>query len=271
MIEFYILLFVTGLIGGFISGLLGVGGGLIYVLVLPIAFNFVGIPQSEIAQFTIANSLLGTFFAAALGTANHIKNKEFYLLPVIIISVSGIVSGILSLRFIVNTSFYSQKTFNIVIIGLLLVMLFLMLMNARKQTVFNEKRKYAESFFSLTGLSSGAIAALSGLGGGVIIIPFLNQLLKFNIRKAKSISLAVITITSFIMVGYNAFQSPMNEIPTDHVGYLVFEVIVPLILGALLSVSFGVKFSRKVSSARISYLFAAFIIIVMTKKILELV
>jgi uncharacterized membrane protein YfcA len=53
--EFYLLLFLAGLAGGMISGLLGVGGGLIYILILPIAFSYIGIPNQEIAQYGLVD------------------------------------------------------------------------------------------------------------------------------------------------------------------------------------------------------------------------
>ncbi len=268
--EFYLLLFVTGLVGGLISGLLGVGGGLIYVLALPIAFNFLGVPNQEIAQFTIANSLLGTFFAASFATYNHIKNKEIYVKPILLIGIAGIISGLLTFVFIVNTTFYAQKEFNIVIICLMLVMLFTTLRNARRQVGFVEETTKIKRTLTLTGVFSGSVAALSGLGGGIVIIPFLNQVLKFNIRKAKAISLGVIMITSFCMILYNAFQSPVNNLPIGNTGYLVFKVSLPIILGALTSASLGVKLSRKMSVSTISYLFSGFVLIVMIRKILEL-
>lgn len=268
--EFYLLLFLAGIVGGLISGLLGVGGGLVYILILPVAFSYLGVPSQEIAQYTIANSLLGTFFAASFASFNHIRNREFFLKAILIISLAGIITGLLTLKFIVNTSFYTQEEFNVVVIVLLTVMLISTLRNARRQLTFNEKHIKTKRVFAFTGVFSGTVAALSGLGGGVIIIPFLNQILKFDIRKAKSISLGVITITSLCMVIYNLFQTPMHQVEIGHTGYVVFNVALPIILGTLVSAGFGVKLSRKLPSNLISYLFAGFVLIVMVKKLIEL-
>lgn len=268
--EFHLLLLLAGLVGGLISGLLGVGGGLVYILILPMAFSYIGVPGQEIAQFTIANSLLGTFFAASFASVNHIINKEFHLKAILIMSSIGILMGLLTLKFIVNTSFYAQEEFNTVVIILLILMLISTLRNARRQLSFNEKIIKTKRVFAITGLFSGTVAALSGLGGGIIIIPFLNQVLKFDIRKAKSISLGVITITSLCMVIYNLFQTPQHAVEIRHTGYVVFQVAIPIIIGTLISATFGVKLSRKLPSNVISYLFAGFVVIVMVKKLIEL-
>jgi uncharacterized membrane protein YfcA len=269
--EFYLLLVLAGLAGGLLSGLLGVGGGLVYILILPFAFSYIGIPSQEIAQYTIANSLLGTFFAASLASANHIRSKEFHYKATFIISAIGIFMGLLTLKFIVNTPFYAQEEFNMVVVVLLLLMLISTLRNARRQVAFDERVIKTKRIFVLTGFFSGTVAALSGLGGGIIIIPFLNHIMRFDIRKAKSISLGVISITSICMVCYNLFQTPQYTVEIGHTGYVVFQVALPIILGTLISVNFGVRLSRKLSSKMISYLFAGFVLVVIIKKSIELI
>ena len=268
--SFYLLLFLAGLVGGLISGLLGVGGGIVYILILPIAFQFVGIPDAEIAQFTIANSLFGTFFAGLFGTYSHFKHGEFYPKQILLISISSILAGLLSLYFIVNTPFYSREVFNIVVIFLLVAMLVSTLSNAKKQASFQETTERSKRLLSITGLSAGLTASLTGLGGGIIIIPFLNQGFKMGVKKAKAISLGVITITSFTMVIFNLFQEPMKTIDVNHTGYILFQVAGPLIMGTLITARWGVKLSRKMKASAVSYLFSTFIILVIVKKLIEL-
>jgi len=268
--DFYFLLFLAGLVGGLISGLLGVGGGIVYILILPIAFQFIGIPYEEIAQFTIANSLFGTFFAGLFATYNHFKHGEFYPKQILIISISSIMAGLLSLYFVVNTPFYSKEVFNVVVVFLLVFMLISTLLNAKKQVNFQETGRRSKRILSLTGLSAGLTASLTGLGGGVIIIPFLNQGFKMGVKKAKTISLGVITITSFAMVIFNLFQEPMQSIEVNHTGYILFQVTGPLIVGTLITARWGVKLSRKMKASAVSYLFSTFIVLVIIKKLIEL-
>jgi len=268
--DFYFLLFLAGLVGGLISGLLGVGGGIVYIVILPIAFQFVGIPDQEIAQFTIANSLFGTFFAGLFATYSHFKHGEFYPKQILIISISSILAGLLSLYFIVNTPFYSREVFNIVVIFLLVAMLLSTLSNAKKQANFQETTKRTKRLLTFTGLSAGLTASLTGLGGGIVIIPFLNQGFKMGVKKAKAISLGVITITSLAMVIFNLFQEPMKAVEVNHTGYILFQVTGPLIVGTLITARWGVKLSRKMKASAVSYLFSSFIILVIIKKLIEL-
>lgn len=269
--ELYLILFLAGLIGGLLAGFMGIGGGIIYIFVLPIALSHLGIPEQEIAQYTIANSIFGTFFAALMGTINHMRNKEFFGKDILIIGVLGVVSSLLTLHFFVNTTLYSQDLFNLVIVALFIFMLYSTLRNAKRQLFFKERTQHKNLMLGSTGIASGLISALSGLGGGVVIIPFLNTLLKYEIRKAKAISLGVILITSTAMIIFNMTESPENPTDIPHVGYLLFQITGPMVLGVVLTSAWGVKLSRKVKSSTISYIFAAFIIIVIARKIIELV
>ncbi len=63
-IEFSLYLLLGGLIGGFSAGLIGIGGGTIYIFIIPLALDAINFPPDLIAPFTIANSFFAMFFAS---------------------------------------------------------------------------------------------------------------------------------------------------------------------------------------------------------------
>jgi uncharacterized membrane protein YfcA len=266
----FLYLFIAGLLGGFIAGLIGIGGGVVYIFIIPIALRYMGVKEGEVAQFTIANSIFAILFAS--GSANYvlIKLKVFYKKEVLIISFLGIISSILTLYFVVNSSWYSVKAFNITIVILLLYMLYTTLWTANKVVVFpiSAIKRWK---LSLLGMTSGIIAAISGLGGGIIIIPVLNSFMKIDMRKASSISSGVIMLTALTMTIFNLLQNPVHQVSHYQLGYIVFPIAFTLSLGVVLASPFGVKISRKLSSNTISYIYASFLIIVILKKIIELI
>lgn len=71
------LLSLAGLAGGFIAGLLGIGGGMVFIIVLPFALLERSVPESEMVPYTIAHSLFGIFFASLSGNAAHVQTKTF--------------------------------------------------------------------------------------------------------------------------------------------------------------------------------------------------
>lgn len=268
--ESFFYLFLAGILGGFIAGLVGIGGGVVYVFIIPIALKYLGVPFNEIPQYTIANSIFAILFASATANYVNIKGKNFFTKEVLILGSLGVAASILCLRYVVNTTWYSVLEFNIVLIILLLYMLYNTLISAKKVyvTPLTALKKWK---LVLLGIAAGTISAFSGLGGGIIVIPVLNTLMKVDIRKASSISLGVITIFSVFMTLYNLMEVPKYDWDFDYaMGYIIFPIGIALSLGVIIGSPIGVKVAGKIESSTISYIYAFFLIIVILKKAFEL-
>ena len=72
-------LVLAGFAGGVLAGLLGIGGGIIYVVILPYALRDVGVSTEYLAPLTIANSIFGVLFASFATNYLNIRDKDFYL------------------------------------------------------------------------------------------------------------------------------------------------------------------------------------------------
>lgn len=271
MTEFLSLL-LAGLAGGILAGLLGVGGGVFYLLVLPWALSRAGIPEDQMVQFVIANSIFGTLFAALSGSVTQMRQKTFYLKNVIWVSLGAIVMALLTLYLFVNTPLYSKATFSAVIIFLMSFILWRTLVkNFKKKAAFPpDSGPYAAPWLLLAGGTGGLVAALSGLGGGAIVVPFLNLILKIDIKKAKSISLGMIFFMALWMTLFNMSQTVPVELEAKHLGYIVFPVVLPLGIGVVIGSPFGVKWSNRLTSRAVAILFSIFIFVVIVKQIIAL-
>ncbi|WMJ71562.1 sulfite exporter TauE/SafE family protein [Cytophagaceae bacterium ABcell3] len=268
MLSFFYL-FIAGLLGGFIAGLVGIGGGVIYIFIIPFALRYIGVPLEEMPQYTIANSVFAIFFASASANYVLIRLKNFYQREVFIIGLLGVISSAFTVEFVVNTPFYSLKVFNGIIIFLLAYMLYTTLVGAKKVYI-TPLRSINKWKLGAVGLVGGGIAALSGLGGGVVIIPALNSLLKVDVKKASAISSGAIMITAFTITLINLLSTPVHDFHYFNLGYIIFPVGLSITLGVIIAAPFGVSVSRKVSSAKISYIYSLFLVIVILKKIVEL-
>ncbi|MCS6823039.1 MAG: sulfite exporter TauE/SafE family protein [Cytophagaceae bacterium] len=264
-----LLLIIAGLAGGFIAGLIGIGGGTIYVFVIPLFLHSIGVPHQEIAQYTIANSIASIFVASATANISLIKMKFFFLKPVLIAGGTACLSSLLLLKYLVNTSIYSVKLFNIVLILLLTYMLIFTLLNARKEYK-NSVENLSSGKLAFTGLCSGVVASVSGLGGGIIVIPMLNSIFKINIKAAGSVSSGVIMISSAIMTVYNMYDVPESKFHYYSIGYIIFPIVFALSAGVVIASPQGVKLAHKLPSKTISYIYAVILLLIITKKITEL-
>ena len=164
---YYPLLILAGVLGGFIAGFLGGGGGIIYILVLPPALHAaLGVDGSELATFTVANSIFGIVFTTFFGNFAHIKLKSFYLREVLMVGLPGALTSLLILQYFVNTPRYTAVAFNVIVVLLLLFAL----INGAQPRFLNETSQNSKyglfQLFSVGGIS-GAISAMSGLGGGI--------------------------------------------------------------------------------------------------------
>lgn len=266
----FLFLFVSGLVGGFLGGLLGIGGGIIYIVVIPVVLSGIGVPREEIVQYTIANSVFASFFSSLSANVVLVKSHNFYIKEVIIIGFFGIITSLLFLQYVVNTSWYSKGPFNVVIVLLLAYMLLKTILDANATYENSKENKRASLKLGLAGLAVGAVSALSGLGGGVVLIPILTSLFTMEIRKANSISLGVIGVTSFTMTVFCMLENTQNDYHFYNMGYIIFPVALSLAAGVVIASPLGVKASKIASPQMLSYLFSFFLALIIIRKVIEI-
>lgn len=265
-----ILLFIMGLAGGLLAGLIGIGGGVMYILVLPYLLLGMGFPEQEVVQYTIANSIFGTMFAALSGTVALVKRGGFYWREVLVIGVFGTVSSLLVLHFVVNTSLYNKTQFNYVVIVIMLFIAIRTLIQTRRKAGGEHEVKASSLGLGLVGMAAGSVSALSGLGGGTVIIPILNSGIKMSMQKAKGISLGVIFITAFSLSIFNLLETPMVDFVNQSTGYIVWPLALMISLGVIIGSPLGIIIGRRLSNRTISYIFVLFVLVVIVDKVLQL-
>ena len=265
-LVYYAYLLMAGILGGFVGGLLGIGGGMVFVVILPVALMALGAPPQELVQYTIANSLFATFFSTLVGNVAHYQRGQFYPRETLLMGAFSIVASWAVLVGVVNTAWYSAGLFNTVIIVVLAYMLLRILLRSRRGVSRRATNPAPRYQLALVGLSSGVISQLSGLGGGVIIVPLLNTFLKIPIKKASAISLGVISLTSLAATILNLWAVPRQDFDYFRVGYVIFPVGIGLVLGVLLGAPLGVRAARRVPSGVLNYIFAVLLAAIIIQK-----
>lgn len=263
-----LLLFVAGCLGGFLSGLLGVGGGIIFIPILDYAFTYYGFPPEETVVLLLANSLFIILFTGIANSYKQYRIKNFYPKIILYTALPAVVSALILTYFIKTGTWYSKDKFNIVFLAVLAPLIFRMLATRKKVPVQGEEKTNMKSF-GLVGFFTGFVTALSGLGGGIIMVPLFTDVLKVDIKKAASISAGVVPIIAFAVAASYLFAVPTAHIPLPHVGYVVYYLVLPMIAGTFVAVGYGIKFAHTLPSPVIKTIFVAFAIAVMTKIIIE--
>lgn len=261
-----IILVLLGGLGGLLAGLLGIGGGIIYVLIFDYFLHKLGVPDDLIVPSIIANSMFAILFAGLSGSYKQWKNKNFFPSEMITTGLAASVSSIAFSYIISQGSWYTKEKFSIVFI-ILLVLIAVRLFTQRKKTESVEHTKPTLYALSITGLISGTIAAFSGIGGGVIIVPILTDVIKMPIKKATSISLGVISIMAMFTSIYNGMASTASS---SHGSLLVFSLALPVALGSLIASPIGVSISNKLKPTQIRIILIIFLLVVISKMLIAL-
>jgi uncharacterized membrane protein YfcA len=257
MVDIIILVLLGGL-GGLLAGLLGIGGGIIYVLIFDYYLHKLGVPNELIVPSIIANSMFAILFAGVSGSYKQWKNKNFFPKEMFITGIAASISSIVFSYIISQGHWYTKEKFTFVFIVLLLL---IAKVESTEHPIPNRIP------LSITGLISGTIAAFSGIGGGVIIVPILTDFLKLPIKKATSISLGVISIMALATSLYNSFFSAANA--SGH-SLIVFSLALPVAIGSLIASPIGVSISSKLNPKHIRLILIIFLLVVISKMIISL-
>ena len=267
-INDFIILFLLGSFGGFMSGFLGVGGGIIYVPVLDY-FLSKYFHDTELVKAVLANSLFVIMFSAAVASYKQYKLGNLFFKEIIQTLLPGIASVVIMQTLINKGTWYSRDVFLYFFLSMLLFVVFKMFLSKPK-TIIAESTKADNYKYNITGAFAGIVTAMSGLGGGVIMTPVFTEWMKLDIKKASAISTVVILGFAIVIGILNLNVVPQNSISNFQFGYILLPIALPLIIGTFLFAQMGVKTAQKSKSQTIRITFASFASIVLLKVIYEI-
>ncbi len=250
-----------GLVVGFFSGLLGIGGGII----LNPALIKLGIPPIV----TVGTSVAQMVGATVSGFLSHLRLKNVDLKMGWIMVLSGFFGGgfgVLLAKLLEDAGHFrtfvlSLYTFYLGFTG---ITMFLDVLGKKKEKKESKLENFINSLpfkmrFQFSEISvlvpigigalAGFLAAVMGVGGGFVIIPALIYLAKFEVQKAVGMSLfQMIFVTSFLTF----FHGTVNH---------GVDVILALILmaGSSFGAVFGAAFGQRVKKEHIKFIMASLV------------
>jgi uncharacterized membrane protein YfcA len=277
MISNIILLFFGGCLGGFLAGLLGVGGGLIYIPLIGLLLSQqYGIQSDEIVKFTLANSFGLVFLSGVSGIYRQIKLNVYSFKNSLTIGIPGAIAATSMSYFIQNGNWYQKDKFQFVFLFFLLISIANMIFGKKNEPSNTHALSNSNVLIRIfVGLFAGIVVSLSGLGGGIVMVPLFRWLLKKPIHEATSLSLSIIPLISIIpIVQYltapNVPQLTQYGYQFPQFGFLVWPYFVPMAIGVIFFSSFGQKTAPKVSVFWLRVIFALLSTIILVKTIYEI-
>ncbi len=262
LIDVYliILLLAIGFTTGLLSGLLGIGGGVIYLPTLLFMLPLLGLNNELITISAIATSLFAGSIASFSTFYNHKKRKNVSLKEGFIFGMGAVISASIAPKIIVDIDPSILRI--IIALFISIVAIKLLLSNDKKEkTNYSFNRKWLFLF----GLFFGGLAAISGLGGGVFYVPVLYYFLNGNLKLAVGTSTVVILLTMVSSsISFLLLNSEWNS-DIFQLGYINVASATLLGFGAVFGAYFGVKLVFKVPLPIFRKIFSLFLIIIVLK------
>ena len=254
-----LVLLLIGALGGFIAGLLGIGGGVIFGPALFFVFQAAGIQDPVLTPLTLGSSLLCTFAASASGAAAQQSAGAVDWRTAGIAGGLAAAIGVLVAVFVSTQPWYDKQVFQVVL-GLVLLVVVARLLTKRvvaDNSLSTEGARRGWGRLVSTGSAAGTLASLAGVGGGVILVPAFHGLIRLPLKVAAGTSTAAITlITGALTITY-AVLGLNAAVPGGTIGYVGWQASLALALPAIVSARLGVMAAHKLDVRIVRYAFAA--------------
>jgi uncharacterized protein len=264
-----LILVLFGALGGFLSGFLGVGGGIVFIPVFDYLFRTQGIYGEELVRYILANSFLCIFFSGLISSYRQYKIGNFFPRHILYTAIPAMLSAWLLTSQIAGNDWYKEIYFKLFFIVLLLFTL--IRSNLKKNAISDSSTHDNRPWKSgLIGSAAGTVSAFSGLGGGIAMIPLMTGMARFDIRKAASISIGVIPLLAIPHLLVYGLAVPMEETGSQ-IGYLHYGLALPIVIGVMFSSGFGVRAAHRVAEKYLKLIFAILILILIIKYTLEII
>jgi uncharacterized protein len=253
----------AGILAGILSGLVGVGGG---VIMVPVLYLFYAYPEwagvslgPEAATLTAhATSLFVIFPTSVRGTLAFHRQGMVAWRVVWPIGIAAAVAAVLASRVALGVDARLLR----LAFGVLLVYSAYRLFRSRdtRRAARLAERPLRTSPAAMVGTGAvvGFFSAFLGVGGGIVAIPLLMQVVRLDLRRIAATSLAIVALTSAAgAVAYmlSGLASPVRA--GWSVGYVDVAAGLALAAGTLLSVRWGASLNLKLEPRRLALVFGA--------------
>ncbi|MDP2248306.1 MAG: sulfite exporter TauE/SafE family protein [Nitrosomonadales bacterium] len=252
----YLTYLLAGAIAGLLSGLFGVGGGLIIVPILSLVFTGLAFPEQHVMHMALGTSLATILFTSVSSARAHHSHAN-----IIWSLVSKITPGIVLGALLGTVLAASLET------GWLRMIFALFVFAIATQLILNltpnPKRGLPGLFgTSVAGVIIGIISSLVGIGGGSLSVPFLiycNISIKKSIGTSAAIGLpiALAGTAGFIFNGLHATQ-----LPSYSIGYIFIPAVFCIASVSWIFAPLGAKLAQHLPAMTLKRAFAVLLYLI---------
>ncbi|MGA7278747.1 MAG: sulfite exporter TauE/SafE family protein [Desulfocapsaceae bacterium] len=264
MLTILLLYGALGAFVGVLAGLLGVGGGLVIVPILVIAFGLQNVPQEIIMHMALGTSLASIIFTSISSFMAHHKRGAVQWQ-----TVRRIVVGVMIGTFLGScvAAVLSTNVLKLFFVLFLYFCAYQFLTNRRPKPT----RELPGPFgMFLSGNIIGAISSWVGIGGGTLSVPYMIWC-NVPVHRAIGTSAAIglpIAIAGTAGFLYNGWGHAL--LPAYSVGFIYLPGLVGIAAVSVLTAPLGVKLAHSLPVDKLKKIFALLLIVVGTRMLFSI-
>lgn len=247
---------IAGVFAGLVAGLLGVGGGIVVVPVLVMAFEAQGFHSDVLVHMAVATSLGTIVFTSSSSIWNHhIRGAVRWDLfkPLAVGITLGAVLGVLTVVQIDGA--WLKK-----LIGIFAVFVALKMLLSHKTS--GSLPEPSPPALMKAGTFIGWVSSIFGIGGGTISVPYLSRT-TLDMKKVVGTAAACGFPIAFVGALTNIWigQSQAN-LPEWSAGYIYLPALLGVVIASVYFARVGAKLAHRMPSERLRSLFAVLLLLV---------
>jgi uncharacterized membrane protein YfcA len=255
-----LILLATGAGAGFASALLGIGGGSIMVpLTYWLILTMQGVGPDIPMKTAIGTSLLVILPTAISGSWEHNKRKAVRWKTALILGSCALAGALVGATLATHLP---EKTLKLGFGGLVLAVALWMGLGMMPK-LRREAEEPRENFglVAACGFPIGMVIGLTGLGGGVLIVPVLVLALNFPMHLAVGTSVASIILASLGgIAGYIVNGVGVSGLLPHSLGYINLPIWLCLAATSIPLAQLGARAAHVLPAKPLRYIFIAFMV-----------
>lgn len=264
MIFEFIIFLCIGAAAGLLAGLFGVGGGALIVPALIFTLDLFNLGNQWINHIAIASSL-ATIIGTSLSSSwdqNKNQNIEWSILKKMVLGcIIGTIGGSYIAPYIPGIWLRWLFIIFLIYIGSKFIL-------KTSKVAQNQTAKVASldnSIFVFVGALIGVFAALVGVGGGVLVVPFLKKC-GIDMRKAIGTSAAfTLPVALGGTIGYIIAGANIPDLPQYSLGFVYLPAVGSIMLTSIPMAKLGVHIAQKLSINKLIKFFGIFLLLLALK------
>ncbi len=254
----------TGLVGGILAGMLGVGGGIVIVPMLEFALGFVGVDPSIRMHIAIATSLATIIPTSISSSRAHFKRGSVDLALVKSWAL-WIMAGTLAGTWLASLVHSRVLSGLFAVVAFLVALKMMLPLDNKTLTAGMPKGPAIYSAPTLIGL----ISAMIGIGGGSLSVPTMTAFGEPIHRAVGTAALFGLLIAIPGTIGYmvTGYGNPL--LPAGSLGYVNFLGLALIAPTTVLAAPFGARLAHAMNKRHLTLLFGSFLLIVAIRMLVK--